>query len=158
VDVPYLEVLEQERHILQLFALFESTMGFNIATAFWFAGRGEGRVLGMNEMYEARQEINSNNTASTCQNEQPLVRFLTAHKASISIESSIASKSMAGANITSDSNGQVSSKHGIVISQAKILLSGVGADEQMAGYGRHKTTYQRGGYDALRAEIQMEVD
>jgi hypothetical protein len=44
---------------------------------------------------------------------------------------------MAGANITSDSNGQVSSKHGIVISQAKILLSGVDADQQMAGYGRH---------------------
>lgn len=64
---------------------------------------------------------------------------------------------MAGANITSVSNGQVSSKHGIVISQAEILLSGVGADEQMASYGRHKTTYQRGGYNALRAELQMEV-
>jgi len=64
---------------------------------------------------------------------------------------------MAGANITSVSNGQVSSKHGIVISQAEILLSGVGADEQMAGYGRHKTTYQRGGYNALRAELQMKV-
>jgi asparagine synthetase B (glutamine-hydrolysing) len=134
VDVPY----QQERHILQLIAPLESTMDFNIATAFCFAGRGEGRVLGMNEMYEARQEINSNNTASTCQHEQPLVRFSTAHnKANISIESSIASKSMAGANITSDSNGQVSSKHGIVISQAKILLSGVDADQQMAGYGRH---------------------
>jgi len=28
----------------------------------------------------------------------------------------------------------------------------------MAGYGRHKTTYQRGGYDALQTELQMEVD
>jgi len=64
---------------------------------------------------------------------------------------------MAGVNITSVSNGQVSSKHGIVISQAEILLSGIGADEQMAGYGRHKTTYQRGGYNALQAELQMEV-
>ena len=138
VDVPYREVLEQERHILQLIAPLESTMDFNIATAFWFAGRGEGRVLGMNEMYEARQEINSNNTASTCQHKQPPVRFSTAHNvANISIESSIASKSMAGANITSDSNGQVSSKHGIVISQAKILLSGVGADKQMERCGRH---------------------
>ena len=50
-----------------------------------------------------------------------------------------------------------SAVHGIVISQAEILLSGVGADEQMASYGRHKTTYQRGGYNALQAELQMEV-
>lgn len=158
VDVPYLEVLDQERHILQLIAPLDSTMDFNIATAFWFAGRGEGRELGMNEIDEARQEISSNDTAPTCQYDQPLVRFSTVHKANISNESSITSKSIAGANITSASNGQVSSKYGIVISQAKILLSGVGADEQMAGYGRHKTTYQRGGYDALRSELQMEVD
>mmetsp|Transcript_21803 Transcript_21803/g.30599 ORF Transcript_21803/g.30599 Transcript_21803/m.30599 type:complete len:143 (-) Transcript_21803:45-473(-) len=26
----------------------------------------------------------------------------------------------------------------------------------MAGYGRHRTTYDKGGYDALRSEIQME--
>ena len=51
-----------------------------------------------------------------------------------------------------------SAVHGIVISQAEILLSGVGADEQMASYGRHKTTYQRGGYNALQAELQIEVD
>ena len=42
-------------------------------------------------------------------------------------------------------------------SHAKILISGVGADEQMAGYGRHRTTYQREGYEALREELQMEV-
>lgn len=43
-------------------------------------------------------------------------------------------------------------------SHAKILLSGVGADEQMAGYGRHRTTYQRGGYEALGSELHMEVN
>lgn len=58
----------------------------------------------------------------------------------------------------SASNAQVSNTHKIIVSQAKILLSGVGADEQMAGYGRHRTTYQRGGYEALRMELQMEVN
>ena len=31
------------------------------------------------------------------------------------------------------------------------------ATEQMAGYGRHKTTFQRGGYELLREELKMEV-
>lgn len=31
-------------------------------------------------------------------------------------------------------------------SEAKILLVGSGADEQCAGYSRHKTKYRSGGY------------
>jgi asparagine synthetase B (glutamine-hydrolysing) len=44
----------------------------------------------------------------------------------------------------------------IVTSNAKVILIGIGADEQMAGYGRHRTTYKKGGYDALRKELAME--
>ena len=43
-----------------------------------------------------------------------------------------------------------------IISKAKVILIGIGADEQMAGYGRHRTTYNKGGYDALRKELVME--
>lgn len=32
-------------------------------------------------------------------------------------------------------------------STARILLVGSGADEQCAGYGRHRTKYRLGGYD-----------
>jgi asparagine synthetase B (glutamine-hydrolysing) len=46
----------------------------------------------------------------------------------------------------------------ITISKAPIVLVGIGADEQMAGYGRHRSVYKRGGYDALRAELSMEKD
>jgi asparagine synthetase B (glutamine-hydrolysing) len=44
-----------------------------------------------------------------------------------------------------------------ITSGAKVLIVGLGADEQMAGYGRHRSVYQRGGYEALRSELNMEM-
>jgi asparagine synthetase B (glutamine-hydrolysing) len=45
----------------------------------------------------------------------------------------------------------------MVTSPAKILFSGLGADEFMGGYGRHRTQYQRGGIAAIAAEIDADV-
>ena len=44
-----------------------------------------------------------------------------------------------------------------VTSRCKALLVGIGADEQMAGYGRHRNTYQRGGVVALCEELNMDM-
>ena len=41
-------------------------------------------------------------------------------------------------------------------SPAKILLDGLGADEQLAGYGRHRTTFKRGGYALLQEELELD--
>lgn len=42
-------------------------------------------------------------------------------------------------------------------SRARALLVGVGADEQLAGYGRHRATFQKGGEAALVAELAMDL-
>eukprot|EP00002_Diphylleia_rotans_P023428 TRINITY_DN4608_c0_g1_i1.p1 TRINITY_DN4608_c0_g1~~TRINITY_DN4608_c0_g1_i1.p1 ORF type:complete len:631 (-),score=88.13 TRINITY_DN4608_c0_g1_i1:255-2147(-) len=44
-----------------------------------------------------------------------------------------------------------------VVSTARVLLMGLGADEQLAGYGRHQTTFRRGGLPAVEAELVLEV-
>ncbi|KAG7032257.1 Asparagine synthetase domain-containing protein 1 [Cucurbita argyrosperma subsp. argyrosperma] len=42
-------------------------------------------------------------------------------------------------------------------SQAKILLVGSGADEQCAGYGRHRTKYRQGGWHLLNEEMKLDI-
>ncbi|KAK1315940.1 hypothetical protein QJS10_CPA05g01741 [Acorus calamus] len=42
-------------------------------------------------------------------------------------------------------------------SEAKILLVGSGADEQCAGYGRHRTKYRMGGWLRLQEEMKLDM-
>ena len=45
-----------------------------------------------------------------------------------------------------------------LVSGARILLSGLGADEQCVGYkGRHRTRFAKGGWDALELEIERDI-
>jgi len=42
-------------------------------------------------------------------------------------------------------------------STARVLISGLGADEIFAGYTRHATAYRRGGFEALLDEMAIDV-
>jgi asparagine synthetase B (glutamine-hydrolysing) len=40
---------------------------------------------------------------------------------------------------------------------ARVLLSGLGADELFGGYSRHQVAFERDGYRALAAELKLDV-
>ncbi|XP_050402264.1 asparagine synthetase domain-containing protein 1 [Patella vulgata] len=42
-------------------------------------------------------------------------------------------------------------------STARVILCGMGADEQLAGYSRHRSRYSEGKWDGLLQEIKMEM-
>ncbi|TDL28534.1 hypothetical protein BD410DRAFT_711708 [Rickenella mellea] len=43
-------------------------------------------------------------------------------------------------------------------STARVLLNGLGSDELLGGYSRHRTTFQSGSWTAVVEELQMEID
>ncbi|KND01498.1 uncharacterized protein SPPG_03298 [Spizellomyces punctatus DAOM BR117] len=44
------------------------------------------------------------------------------------------------------------------ISKAKVLFSGLGADEQLAGYSRHRAAFEAKGWAGLVDEVQLDVE
>ena len=132
VDVPYEEVLLNERRICRLISPLASTMDFNIATAMWFASRARGKELKLCHTPKRMEQ------QAQRSNEGDLLRF-------------------AGKQCNqADAMGSFDAEELPYCSQARVLLVGIGADEQLGGYGRHRSVFNKGGYEALKNELKME--
>jgi len=46
----------------------------------------------------------------------------------------------------------------LVTTDAKVVFSGLGADEVFGGYARYKTAFQRGGVEAMEQEMSLDLD
>ncbi|KAJ2081528.1 hypothetical protein H4R24_002256 [Coemansia sp. RSA 988] len=55
------------------------------------------------------------------------------------------------------SNVQNQSQRVEYVGRARVLLLGMGADEQLGGYSRHRTAWDRGNWLALGQEIELDV-
>jgi len=43
-------------------------------------------------------------------------------------------------------------------STARVLLNGLGSDELLGGYGRHRSAFNAGGWSSVIDELQLEID
>ena len=160
VDTNYSEVLQYEDLICGLISPLSSTMDFNIGTAFWFSSRGSGinQHVSHNHCYHQSEHLRFTNVAT--ETESMVHNHDNTNISDCKVDNTIEeekTQTTEGPNKLEDTSPQYE-KDETICSSARVLLIGIGADEMMAGYGRFRNVYNKGGYDALREELKKDKD
>lgn len=139
IDVPYSETLAHRATITSLMYPHNTEMDLSIATALYFASRGIGTTLSSetNETLTASQKLSSTNISDI-----PTISNNTRAPSS-SRQPSIQSSNFPSQPYTTP---------------ARILLSGLGADELFGGYQRHAIAFQQRGYSGLLDELELDFN
>ena len=156
-----------------------SQMDINIGTALWFAARGKGCLISLAEAQEmavqfrpkvaqATKSMNATKTKSVDRSKnkkkkQKQKQNSTEAKSNTCNDGAgtgEAKTNIASSSENASSSCTVLSKFSQVSYQSpcRVLLSGLGADEYLAGYGRHRTAYRRGGAQELRRELILDAE
>lgn len=85
---------------------------------------------------------------------QPCALNCRAHRAKTASEPAATNSE---AQVTTASNVDDLNASQQYTSTARVLLVGIGADEQLGGYGRHRTAFVNGGAQGLRDELAMDM-
>lgn len=186
IDIDADQVEADRGHVSALVQPRDGRMDMNIGAALWYASRGRGCLLttgrrcelaagfaspvleALRQMVEqesrARRRKSSRSqmaqdgdTNDTTMDDAHAVELLRRMEDACGYSSSgtVAKwKAAAGANATAAAPASGAPYQ----AAASVLLSGLGADELMAGYGRHKTAFRRGGSALLEAELLRDVE
>lgn len=119
------EICQVEPHIRTLLLPKATVMDVNIATALWFASRGDGATGSINDSIRSVGTMKMGNGTIVDGDD--------------------------GAKMTGDDSS-------LQPRPPRVLLVGMGADEQMGGYGRHRKAFERGGIESFRKELLMDQD
>eukprot|EP00879_Flechtneria_rotunda_P011431 GHRR01011941.1.p1 GENE.GHRR01011941.1~~GHRR01011941.1.p1 ORF type:complete len:860 (+),score=375.52 GHRR01011941.1:91-2670(+) len=166
-------------HVRALLNPANTVMDLNIGVALWLATKAMGRVVVpvceehsgwsfvplpcSNSSLSAADcsnglqasSCNSNGTmheAAAAPQQEQLSCARQPHAAAPPPAASIVNETGSGSSSTSNSTNSP-----CYVSAARVVLLGHGADEQCAGYGRHRTKYRLAGWQGLADELALDV-
>eukprot|EP01138_Halocafeteria_seosinensis_P006687 gb/GECG01006835.1/.p1 GENE.gb/GECG01006835.1/~~gb/GECG01006835.1/.p1 ORF type:complete len:692 (+),score=72.15 gb/GECG01006835.1/:1-2076(+) len=180
-DPTSLNSLDSQYRVLELLSPCITRMDYSIGAALWFASRGRGSLT------QSRLQGSASNedivTAIRRMVVAGLCSFASVHnlelhlhpedsderllEESLTIWHSVAGLPEDTANGYTEihSKGEVECSDAVSCSDSaaqvettsKVLLSGIGADEQLGGYGRHATAYKHRDWEGLRQEMDKDI-
>lgn len=176
-DSDSLNSLDTQYHLLRLLAPCTTRMDYSIGAALWFASQAKGHVMYVNPDYHRGED----QTWKTIQADIRRLYYTTCHENQHHPPDNEGNRDSLAENalqwwkdnrsspntesttrdVSCEVNGETIDISSIedmeVSSTSKVLLSGIGADEQLGGYGRHATAYKRGEWECLREEMDKDI-
>lgn len=163
---------ERDRHLKHLVKPSVTVLDDSIACALWFAAKGSGQLVeddhvvqdiqshGSDEHVAREHEARDQNVNVS---RDPNLDVSRDSNLDVSRDSNLEMPRGPSLDKSRDSNEKMSRDMNLdvacdYISPARVVLIGMGADEQLGGYSRHRTIFAQNGWKGLTEEIATEID
>ncbi|KRW99850.1 hypothetical protein PPERSA_10969 [Pseudocohnilembus persalinus] len=155
IDQKIEDIDKYEKEILQIIYPKITHMDFNISLVLHLITKGEGYLYNQDQQYQQKDEgfLEENQDVQSGKKEKKQDQNQNQIDKNQENEQNL---------ILSKNNGlnqiQEMSEKQFVQSGAKIVISGLGADEIFGGYSRYRVSFQRGGFLALQKEMKFDLN